>query len=195
MNLQLFRKPSVWIALALFVGVAVGAPVTYHKLLRWKKFRVVEQDILYRSGSLRPWQLRKAIDRYDIKTVYSLTHTRHLEEQEVCDEKGVKRYFCYLPGDGVGSDDPYLRFLEVIEDPRNHPVLVHCSAGVQRTGGAVALYRILFNGWEADAAIEEMIDLGNKGRQTQIEQIKRIAERLRTSRLVHQDDSPERETY
>ncbi len=49
-------------------------------------------------------------------------------KKKVCAAKGVKRFFAYLPGDGVGPDDPYLRFIEIASDPANHPILVHCSA-------------------------------------------------------------------
>ena len=39
-------------------------------------------------------------------------------------------------------------------------VLVHCHAGSQRTGGVVACYRMLFEGWSFDRALEEMEHYG-----------------------------------
>lgn len=41
------------------------------------------------------------------------------------------------------------------------PVLVHCSAGHDRTGIVVAYLRITVDGWTADRAIEEMRALGH----------------------------------
>lgn len=164
--------------MALAAALTGGGAVVYHKLFEWKRFAVVEPGVLYRSGMLKDWQLEAAIEKYGIKTVYSLTYTHHDKERELCERRGVRRHFHYLPGDGVGPDDPYLRFLEIVRDPANHPVLVHCSAGVQRTGGASALYRVLIQGWELDAAIEEMIAMGNEGKSAQIDQIKRIVERI-----------------
>jgi protein-tyrosine phosphatase len=35
-------------------------------------------------------------------------------------------------------------------------VLVHCASGTQRTGGVVAVYRMLVQGWPADRAYAEM---------------------------------------
>lgn len=171
------RRKTI-LVIACIAALAGGGAVFQHKVLRWKRFATVEPGVLYRSGILRDWQLRRAIDKYGIKTVFALTFTNNAGEQKVCDEMGVRRHFCYLSGDGVGPDDPYLRFLQVMQNPDNHPVLVHCSAGVQRTGGAVALYRVLFQDWEFDQAIEEMIEMGNEGKQEQIDQLRRIEKKL-----------------
>ena len=191
MKIRMKRK-WVW-GLALFIGATSGlGAVAYHKLLRWKRFEVVEPGVLYRSGILKDWQLEAAIDRYHFKTVFSFTHTNNSAERAVCQQAGVRRYYCYLHGNGVGPDDPYLRFLEVVQDPSQQPILVHCSAGVQRTGGAVALYRILFNDWSFDRAIDEMIEKGNKGKQDQIRQIKRISDRLTASKLANAESRKRR---
>ena len=47
-----------------------------------------------------------------------------------------------------------------MDDPMTKPVLVHCFAGIHRTGGYVALYRMEHNGWTADDAIAEMKSMG-----------------------------------
>lgn len=169
-------RPWLVVCSALLVATAIGGAVGYHKLLRWRRFDVVEPGVLYRSGILKDWQLRRAIQRYGIKTVFSFTFTNHRREEEVCREEGVRRYFQYLPGDGVGTDDPYLRFLQIAQDPANHPILVHCSAGVQRTGGAVALYRIFFQRWRFEDAVAEMIAKGNEGEKAQIAQLRDLYE-------------------
>lgn len=165
---------SLGIGLVLLALIGAGA-VAHHKLLRWKKFATVEPGVLYRSGQLRDWQLRQAISRYGIKTVFSFTYTDYTREAALCAEMGVRHHFCYLPGDGVGPDEPYLRFLEIARNPECQPLLVHCSAGVQRTGGAVALYRMVYHQWEFEAAIDEMIAMGNDGKREQIEQLRRLS--------------------
>lgn len=167
--------------LTVLVLTGAGSFYAYQKIFMWKRFSVVVPGEVYRSGLLHDWQLRAAIDRYRIKTVYSLTYSKNDDYQKICDEKGVNRYFAYMPGDGVGPDDPYLRFLEIASNPANTPILVHCSAGVQRTGGAVALYRTVIQGWDFDKAIDEMIEKGNDGLATQIEQLHRLNEELVSS--------------
>lgn len=170
------KSRVAWVAAVLAVAGLGGW--AYHHFLWWKKFAVVEPGVLYRSGMLRDGQLRQAVAQHHIKTVFSFTHSYSDREQRTCAELGVKRLVCHLPGDGVGPDDPYLRFLQVMADPANHPVLVHCSAGTQRTGGAVALYRVVYQDWPMDQARAEMLAMGNKGRATLLQQLDRLAARM-----------------
>ncbi|MCY2928629.1 MAG: hypothetical protein NTV86_03885 [Planctomycetota bacterium] len=43
--------------------------------------------------------------------------------------------------------------------PKHHPVLIHCEAGSARTGFATAAFRIVFDGWSYEKAMEEARDL------------------------------------
>jgi protein-tyrosine phosphatase len=47
-----------------------------------------------------------------------------------------------------------------MDDPANYPVLIHCKAGLHRTGCLVAVYRMEYEGWSPTEAIAEMKDLG-----------------------------------
>ena len=53
-----------------------------------------------------------------------------------------------------------MRFLEIVSDPDNLPAFVHCKHGADRTGTAVALYRIKVQNWDAEEAINEMVNGG-----------------------------------
>jgi tyrosine-protein phosphatase SIW14 len=180
--LKLAGQQLRWIV-AVGIAATVGLGFwSYTKFFAWKKFAVVADGALYRSGLLQPDQLEEAIDRYRIRTVFSFTFGERQEQEKVCTAKGVKRFFAYLPGDGVGPDDPYLRFIEIASDPANHPILVHCSAGVQRTGGAVALYRTVIEGWDFDRAIAEMVSMGNRGRPEQVDQLRHLRDELMSTK-------------
>jgi len=170
---------------ALLVAAAVGAAaLSIVEYRRWRRFVVVEPGVLYRSNLLSNDQFADVIRRHHIKTVFSLSFTRSDEIQAVCDRLGIKRYLHYMPGNGAGPDEPYLRFLEVVQDPANRPVLVHCSAGVQRTGGAVALFRIVEQGWTLERALAEMKWRGNDGNKLQNEQLTKLVERYRTTEIA-----------
>ena len=52
------------------------------------------------------------------------------------------------------------RFLEVMADRRNYPVLVHCFAGVHRTGTMCAIFRMEYHRWDVDEAMTEMAAFG-----------------------------------
>jgi len=49
---------------------------------------------------------------------------------------------------------------DILHDPEL-PTLIHCRLGKDRTGYAVAAYRVLVNGWEVDAAYEEAKKYGH----------------------------------
>ena len=59
-----------------------------------------------------------------------------------------------------------LRFLRAAE--AHGPVLVHCQHGSDRTGAIIALYRMLYQGQDREAAIAEMMDGGFGFNRTQL---------------------------
>jgi hypothetical protein len=48
----------------------------------------------------------------------------------------------------------------VISDSNAWPVLVHCHHGIDRTGYAVALERVIRDGWNIDDALDEALRMG-----------------------------------
>jgi tyrosine-protein phosphatase SIW14 len=58
------------------------------------------------------------------------------------------------------SDKPFARFLKLMQDNPRKKVFVHCRLGDDRTGMAVAAYRIADQGWSADEAMNEMKAFG-----------------------------------
>jgi len=53
-----------------------------------------------------------------------------------------------------------VRFLQIVTNPKNTPVLIHCLHGADRTGTMCALYRIAVQGWTKEEAIREMTEGG-----------------------------------
>lgn len=54
------------------------------------------------------------------------------------------------------DDQDILAFLRVATNPAQRPLIVHCRHGADRTGTMVAAYRMVVQGWSADAALAEM---------------------------------------
>jgi tyrosine-protein phosphatase SIW14 len=48
------------------------------------------------------------------------------------------------------------QFLQIVNDPANQPVYVHCVGGRHRTGVMTAAYRMAHDAWTADRAFNEM---------------------------------------
>lgn len=54
-------------------------------------------------------------------------------------------------------DSDVIAFLQVMKDEANTPVYLHCYHGSDRTGMLCAIYRIFFDGWNKNRALQEMI--------------------------------------
>ena len=52
------------------------------------------------------------------------------------------------------------RFLEIMDDSANYPVLIHCFAGIHRSGAFTAIYRMEYEHWSNQQAIDETIASG-----------------------------------
>ena len=52
------------------------------------------------------------------------------------------------------------KFRDIMANPDHRPVLVHCFAGIHRTGVFCAVYRMEFDHWTNDKAIAEMRTCG-----------------------------------
>lgn len=133
-----------------------------------RHFGVVEEGVLYRCGQPRPADLIDLIERYQLKTVVSLRGTRRRDdpdawessEAETCRQKGVQ--FITLPCNhrNPPSAQQVLHFLELTANSEQRPVLVHCRLGQQRTLLFCALFRVLQQGMDPQAALREMDELG-----------------------------------
>ena len=53
-----------------------------------------------------------------------------------------------------------VRFLKIVTDPDQAPVFAHCTYGADRTGTMIAAFRVVVQGWDKNAAIDEFINGG-----------------------------------
>ena len=58
------------------------------------------------------------------------------------------------------SDEPFAHFLRVIRDNPDKKIFVHCRLGDDRTGMAIAAYRMAEEDWTAEEALNEMRAFG-----------------------------------
>jgi len=57
------------------------------------------------------------------------------------------------------SEEDLIQALKILQN-RKGPILVHCWHGSDRTGTTIAAYRIIFNNWSKQQALDEMINGG-----------------------------------
>lgn len=135
-----------------------------------KRFGVIQDGTIYRSGKLTPAAIELVTRKHDIRTIIDLgayergSHKEKLE-QETADTLGVTRYRFDLVGDATGNPNAYLQTLRMMTDPRLQPVLVHCGAGTERTGCAAALYEHIVLGVSIDDAYEHAKQYGHSTRR------------------------------
>jgi tyrosine-protein phosphatase SIW14 len=155
------RNAALVAAIAFLAGLFVVQGVIPN--LVPKNFGVVEEGVLYRSGELTTAALAAVVEDHAIRTVIDFgAHDNDPDderrEQRTAEVLGVERHVLNLYGDATGDPNRYAEALRLMTDPDAQPVLVHCAAGAQRTGCAVALYRSLVQGWDDDRALAEAGD-------------------------------------
>ena len=120
-----------------------------------------DRAILLRSGQPNAGSLARAHERYGVRTVINLRGAQPEEAWYRSERRGVAaidaRWVHMMMSSRTAPARADLdRFFDLVEDPDNWPILVHCQGGVHRTGLMVALYRRQYEGWSADDAIAEM---------------------------------------
>jgi len=147
--------------LVLAVLTAAGVAVKYGRYQIFpKRFAVVEPGQLYRSGHLEPWPLERVIREHGIRTILALTRPepdtrKQQQEAAVVAREGLELIRIGMPGDGCAPFDSLDQAADVIADTAHRPLLVHCAAGVHRTGASYAAWRIRYCGWTLEQVFDE----------------------------------------
>ena len=167
------RRMKWTLGLAL-LALAVAGPLAYSSFYgtHVRNFRVVKDGVLYRSGQMTEHGLKAMHKEHAIRTVISLRASRdegrpHPDqfEEDYCRSQGMK-FVRLIPKvwsvhDGkVPADENVQRFLDVMDDKANYPVLIHCFAGIHRTGTFCSIFRLEYEGWSSAEALAEMRSLG-----------------------------------
>lgn len=119
--------------------------------------------ILIRTPQPDADDLRSLHERFGVKTVVNLRGenpgaTWFEEERRGVEAIGAR--WVHLKTSGKSEPDVSLirRFMDLVEDEANWPIVIHCQGGVHRTGLLSAFYRIQYQGWSNRQAVREMED-------------------------------------
>lgn len=155
---------TIWVCV-LAIG-ATGA-IAWLAGVKWqfipRRWEQVDPGV-YRSAAIAPRLVKPTWQAHSIKVVVVLGRDKpgrddQANERSMAQELGVERVVFPLDGKGTGAPASYVGALTCIIQARREgkPVVVHCTEGIHRTGGVVALYRVLVDGWSGPAAYAELM--------------------------------------
>ena len=148
------QPAAVLLALAMAVSAAASGRTDKLSAIAIKNFGCVNQN--YYRGAQPQKQDYASLASLGIKTVVDLQRDGEANEMQMVESKGMK--FFRLEMTTTDRPDPQTvsRFLNIVNDPANQPVFVHCHGGRHRTGVMTAIYRLTHDDWTADRAFAEM---------------------------------------
>lgn len=157
-----FSMGMTTLGFAVALAGGVGGWNAYDIHVR-HRLGTVAQGQIYKSGTMPLAQLQKVAKDLGLRSVIDLrtyapgqdsTNTTGLEtiqaEASALTAIGVRHI--HLPTPQVPTEATVDRFLEVLSDPANRPVLIHCYHGIGRTELFVAIYRMEFEHWPNEKA-------------------------------------------
>lgn len=129
-----------------------------------KRWGTVKEGSIYRSGQLSSALVERTLRNHGIEVIVDLTHElpddrNQQAELRAAEKLGIQHVRFPLRGDGTGDITNYARAIAaVVEAERaGRRVLLHCAAGVQRTGGVLACYRLLVEGQSPKPVVKELM--------------------------------------
>jgi protein tyrosine/serine phosphatase len=172
------RQKNSTVFVLIIVALVAGLIWLWEDLLEYRfvprKLGIVLPGQIYRSGQISGGLIEEVLRRHQIGMViklnnYEAQNADHVAEKQAIQKLGIEYITFNLAGDGTGDVRSYVQAVEAIERARrsNTPVLVHCAAGAQRTGGTVALWRHFIQGWDVPEIMDELKQYGWKPHKNQ----------------------------
>lgn len=168
------RSPKLlYPTLAVVILLGIAAVLLWRAKFATYHFATVDPNILYRDGNRGIREFAHAIERGKIKTIVALIDDGELADKEKaefaaevawCQQHGVRIERIPIPLGGWPTSEDVKKFLSVVADKPNQPVLVHCAQGVRRTGMMVAAYQRSVLKWDALRCKAEMLTFGHSQR-------------------------------
>ena len=115
-------------------------------------------DFLYRGAQPKDNGVEQ-LKKLGIDTIVDLRSKLHgliENERQRAETLGIR--FINLPGSGwaTATDEEIAQFFSLVRERPRRKIFVHCWLGGDRSGMFIAAYRIAFEGWSPQQAIQEM---------------------------------------
>ncbi|KQM40756.1 dual specificity protein phosphatase family protein [Chryseobacterium sp. Leaf201] len=163
MNLSFKNSITKRILISLVVAAAlVLAFVLYQKKIRYNLVTISENKV-YNSGVVSPEKLADVVSEYRIKTIVDLRDglvqtalnpetKKQVNAEEYAADQIAGVHYVNLPTDQIPEDSTVQKFLKIMDNPGNYPVLIHCHHGVGRSRLFSSIYRIEYENFTNENA-------------------------------------------
>jgi tyrosine-protein phosphatase SIW14 len=155
------RRTKILAALTAVILMAGGA-YWYFIQIALPHFATVREGVLYRSGQPRGLGLAW-VKHSGVRTLINLRKPDSdgtPEEKAFAAENGLNFHNFSIGSSHADIEQTVARFLAIVDDQSNWPILVHCSRGKERSGVLSAVFRIEYDRWPNDQALQETYRLG-----------------------------------
>jgi Tyrosine phosphatase family len=158
----MFDKRRIWMWGVLLLLIATAAGLGYRQHKRYKHWAVHDPGMVYRSAWLDGEVFAEQIEKFQIRAVLNLCNPNELGEERCLSQRaavkgaGAKLIELPMPATIDAGDPAVQKFVDVLGDPNNYPLLVHCQHGVTRTAKVLSMYDILFRGETAEQSLAAM---------------------------------------
>lgn len=152
------RRLLVLVAMASVMLGATGCRLS-------KNFYTVESGKVYRSAQLTKAEFEASFKKLGIKTVINLRGEKpndgwYKDEVAVTSQYGVTLVDIGMSAKRLPHREDLLKLIETLQNA-DYPILIHCKAGADRTGEAVAVYKLLQGQSKAEAMKSQSIKFGH----------------------------------
>lgn len=171
------RRIGWWLTVALLTVACAALLWTYvlRDRLIVKRWGVVTPGVVFRSGQISQYLILPTLQEHRIKHIICMTSpdSEDVDQQvelAAAEKLGIDYQFWPLNGRGVGKVEHFTGAVTALarNAKQGEPVLIHCHAGAQRTGGVVAAYRLLMEGRSPEFVFGELRRYGWNPRRDQV---------------------------
>src|SRR5262245_48192823 len=143
------------VAAGCVVGAAAACLGELGRMVSDRNTHVVVPGRAYRSAQLTPSQLEEFVHRHGIRTVVNLRGRPFADwypaQAQATQSLGISQEDVTTSASRLPSPGEIRRLIEVF-DRSEHPILIHCQQGADRTGLAATAYLLLYTDADLNAA-------------------------------------------
>jgi hypothetical protein len=152
------------IILGVFLVIVAGVGKYVYDMHINHNFETISEGKVFKSAVIPPDEIADYVEKYNIKSIVDMRFPGTgddqnnpeipieltAEKEAIAKIKGVN-YF-NNGSDQIPTQQNLDYFFEIMDNPDNYPVLLHCYHGVGRAEMYSALYRIEYENWDKNDA-------------------------------------------